>query len=301
MKIFGTTGREPGRDIQRFDYTHGDIVEQFKNAMLDRIGYAPETIIGDGHLHRVKDESGKLNGAYLLHLDVRAAGYFEDFKQGIKERWKMAGDFKPPTAEERRAFAIERQRQQAERKAEEKSRHEEAIKKAVYIWSRSTPVINHQYLVKKHVKTDGVRLYGDALVISIYDENKRLVNLQFINADGTKRFLSGGRKKGCFSVIGKPDASGIIQICEGWATGASLFEATGRLTVIALDAGNLEPVACVIRKLYPQSQIVICGDNDESGVGQKAARAAALACDGEYIIPPIVGQDFNDMLNSGVA
>ena len=80
--------------------TH-DVMNQFKNAMLDRIGYAPETTIGDGRLHRVKDESGKLNGAYALHLDGRPAGYFEDFKQGIKERWKMDGDIEPPTAAER--------------------------------------------------------------------------------------------------------------------------------------------------------------------------------------------------------
>jgi putative DNA primase/helicase len=57
----------------------------------------------------------------------------------------------------------------------------------------------------------------------------------------------------------------------------------------------------VIRKLYPASQIIICGDNDESGTGQKAARAAALAVTGKYIIPTIVGQDWNDALNSEVA
>ncbi len=107
-------------------------------------------------------------------------------------------------------------------------------------------------------------------------------------------------KKGCFSVIGKVESSNIIQICEGFATGASLHQETGHFTVIGLDAGNLEPVASTIRKLYPSSQIIICGDNDESGVGQKAARAAALAVTGKYLIPSIVGQDWNDALTMAV-
>jgi putative DNA primase/helicase len=96
-------------------------------------------------------------------------------------------------------------------------------------------------------------------------------------------------------VIGKP--SEIIQICEGWATGASLHQETEYFTVVALDAGNLEQAAIVIRKLYPAAEIIICGDNDASGVGQKAARAAALAVAGKYIIPPIDGYDWNDVLN----
>ena len=64
--------------------------EQFKNTMLDKIGYAPDVIIADGQLHRFKID-GKLNGWYSLHLDGRAAGSFGDWKQGIKERWKMEG------------------------------------------------------------------------------------------------------------------------------------------------------------------------------------------------------------------
>ena len=90
------------------------------------------------------------------------------------------------------------------------------------------------------------------------------------------------------------------KIVTHWATGASLHESTGRFTVVALDAGNLEMVALVFRCLYPNSRIVICGDNDESGVGQKAARAAAVAVGGKYILPVTVGHDWNDALNMEV-
>ena len=275
---------------------HHEAIESFKNAMLDNIGYAPNDIIGDGNLHRVKDNNGKLNGAYVLHLDSRAAGYFECFKQNIKQSWKADSKFQPLSTLQRRTFAIDRQRQEAERNAEEATKHKVAADKARYIWHRSPPATAHPYLNKKRVKTHGLRVCrNNTLIVPIYDETKTLVNLQFISETGGKIFLSGGRKKGCFSVIGKPGE--LIQICEGMATGASLYESTGHFTVVALDAGNLEPVAIVIRKFYPDSQIVICGDNDLSGVGQKAAKAAALAVGGKYILPAIVGCDWNDVLS----
>ncbi len=300
MEILGTTtaaNRGSSTHNQPFNYTHGDSVQQFKNAMLDAGIEAPEFIIGDGQLHRFKI-AGKLNGAYILHLDGKAAGYFQDFKQDIKQNFKADG-FQPLSLIQRRAFAIERQRQQAERNAEEAAKHKAAENKAGYIWSSSTPATDHPYLNKKRVKPHGLRLgRNNTLIVPIYDEFKTRVNLQFISETGGKMFLSGGKKKGCFSVIGK--TCEIIQICEGWATGASLYQSTGHFTVVALDAGNLEPVARVIRKLYPDSQLVICGDNDESGVGQKAARAAALAVGGKYILPTTMGHDFNDMLNMEV-
>ncbi|QOJ24692.1 MAG: toprim domain-containing protein [Gammaproteobacteria bacterium] len=104
----------------------------------------------------------------------------------------------------------------------------------------------------------------------------------------------GGRKRGCFHIIG--DLSDKILICEGFATGASLHEDSGQRVVIAFDAGNLLPVAKNIRDLSPESEIIICGDNDLSGVGQTKAREAALSIGGKILIPPIPGQDWNDVL-----
>jgi putative DNA primase/helicase len=197
----------------------------------------------------------------------------------------------PPTMKKQ----IEAARQQ--RQIEQQQRHDDAANKARHIWSNAKTVTEqnqHPYLVNKRIEPHGLRLHSGALVVPIYSEDRRLVNLQLINPDGEKRFLYGGRKKGCFAVIGK--AGQVIQICEGYATAASLHESTGHFTVVALDAGNLEAVAVIIRKLYPASQIIICGDNDESGVGQRAARAAALAVAGRYLIPEAIGQDWNDAL-----
>ena len=272
-----------------------NIIEQFKNAMLDNFINPPEAIIGDGHLHRFKID-GKLNGAYVLHMDGRAAGYFQDFKQGIKVNWKLAGEFKALTDAERKAFAIERQRQSEVRQTEEKARHDKAVEKAAYIWSRSTPVVNHHYLTKKEVQPHNVRCYRGSLVIPLYDENGALVSLQFIGDDGTKRMMKGGKAQGSCCFIS--DAADLkpgwtILICEGWATGASLYETTGFYTIVAFSSGNLTAVALQIRKHHPDNEIIICGDNDENGVGQRAAIEAALAINGSYVVPPTLG-DFND-------
>ena len=275
--------------------------EQFKTAMLEAGITPPDNIIGDGALHRFKID-GKLNGWYSLHLDGKAAGSFGDWKQGIKERWKLNGNFKPFTDAERKAFAIERQRQEDERQADEVAIHNAAANKAKYIWGRSTAVTEqsqHPYLIKKRIQPHGARLSRGALVIPIFNPDNQLVNLQFIDAEGGKRFLSGGKKKGCFSFIGKHADGQPIVICEGWATGASLHEHTRHFVIVGIDAGNLEPVAKAIRILAPAENIIIAGDNDLSGVGQKAARAAALAVGGKYILPAIPGHDFNDSLTMG--
>ncbi len=272
--------------------------EQFKTAMLDAGVMPPDNIIGDGVLHRFKID-GKLNGWYSLHLDGRSAGSFGDWRQGLTVIWKMPGNFKPLTDAERKAVAIERQRQEAGRIAEVNATHNATANKAKFIVSKSKPIIEqgqHPYLVKKRIQPHDARLSRDALVIPIFQADNQLVNLQFIDIEGNKRFLTGGRKKGCFAVIGKHVDGQPIVICEGWATGASLHEATGLFVVVALDAGNLEPVAKVVRNLYPMAEIVIAGDNDLSGVGQKAARAAALAVGGKYIIPATPGHDWNDSL-----
>lgn len=87
-------------------------------------------------------------------------------------------------------------------------------------------------------------------------------------------------------------------IAEGFATAASLHETTGNQTFISFDAGNLINVAKIVRVKNPDAEIIICGDNDENEVGQKAARSAALAVGGKYIIPVSVGQDWNDALNT---
>lgn len=134
------------------------------------------------------------------------------------------------------------------------------------------------------------------LAIPLADEFGEIVNLQLIAPDGTKKYLTGGKKQGCFAIIG--ELTDVILVAEGFATAATLFEQTGKMTVIAFDAGNLLVVATVIKRKYPQTDIIIAGDNDASGIGQAKANEAAVAVGGKLLIPPNAGQDWNDYTNA---
>lgn len=282
-------------------YTY-EIINQFKTAMTDAGIDPPIAIIGDGNLHRFHvegDKSGTKNGWYVLHLDGRPAGSFGHWRQKINETWHLESNSKSLNPAEKRAFAIELQRLKMERQTEETKRHDVAIKKAAYIWGRSTPVKQHQYTTKKGVKPYSARCYRGVLVIPVYDRTGGLVSLQFIGDDGTKRLLKGGKMQGSWCSIGKLIPGGMILICEGWATGASLYEATGYFVLIAFSAANLTAVAKLARQHHQDSKIIICADNDEKTAGNPGltyATQAALEVDARLAIPPIAG-DFNDYEN----
>jgi putative DNA primase/helicase len=284
-----------------------NIEQDFKDAAHSAGIPIVGSVIADGTLHRCHLDDQKpntKNGAYILHNDRNPAGWALDFTTGNSMTWRADGQRAKLSPADRAAIEAERQRREAERQ----EAHRTAADKARFIWSRSKPITDpsqHPYLVNKRIRPHGARL-------SVYQSRKSLViqimgasgltSLQFIEADGSKRFLPGGEIKGGFFGIGMADVKlaepGKILICEGFATGASLHEWFKQPVIVAFNAGNLEPVANRIRALYPNHEIIICGDNDESGVGQKAARVAALACGGRYLLPPVVGQDFNDAINA---
>ena len=159
----------------------------------------------------------------------------------------------------------------------------------------------HPYLKRKCVSA-GLAKYNpktDSLVVPLYDTDDKLWSLQYISADGEKRFMAGGRKKGCFCPFGTP--SDTIIICEGFATAATVYAASGEYTVAAMDAGNLEPVAMAIRSKYPNARILIAGDNDwekEPNVGAEYAANAAHTVGANVCMPDIHTpglSDFNDL------
>jgi putative DNA primase/helicase len=86
-----------------------------------------------------------------------------------------------------------------------------------------------------------VRQLNGALVVPARDAAGVLHTLQFIGADGGKRFLSGGRIAGCYYAMGR--VGNEVLVCEGFATAATVFMATGQATAAAFNCGNLQAVA----------------------------------------------------------
>lgn len=271
-------------------------INGFANAMRDAGVIPASTIIADGKLHRAHaegDKAGTLNLAYVLHLDGKPAGWWLHFSTGNTGKWTASGRREPMTQAMRQQIEYSREIRQKETEAN----HANAAQKAAWIWANAKACTEHPYLTRKRIKPYCIKLWGECLAIPLYGESGSIVNLQFIQPDGAKRFLTGGRKKECFFTIG--DFGDIVLICEGFATGASLHQDTGKAVMVAFDAGNLKPVAEVIWLKYPNAEIIIAGDNDESGAGQKSANEAALAVGGKVLIPPVEGMDWNDYVNSG--
>ena len=191
-----------------------------------------------------------------------------------------------------------------ERERTETERHEKARKIAAWIFDRAKLVTAHAYLDAKGVKASGdVRGYRGALVLPLRDTDGDLHSLQFIGVDGEKRFLSGGRVAGCcFTLADKPD--GALVICEGYATGASIFEATGFAMVCAMNCGNLLAVAKVTpRKIPSRAKSSFAADNDQftdGNPGVTKAEEAAKAIHAKLAAPQFADTstkptDFNDL------
>ena len=174
--------------------------------------------------------------------------------------------------------------------------------RAARIWDAAQPApADHPYLRRKQVGPHGLRCDSAGhLIVPLRDVEGVLHTIESITPAGEKRYLAGGAKAGHFCTIGGPlDGSGAFLICEGWATGASLHEATGLPVVAAMDAGNLGPVAEVLRRSYPDAAITIVADNDDKpgrdiNPGVTAATKAAVAIDARLAIPPVPG-DANDL------
>lgn len=225
------------------------------------------------------------------------------FHEAQKNGWRDDGTHQKPTPEE----IAERKRKAAERaakeKAEEAARHKEAQAEAARIWKDARPVKEHPYLASKGITgAYGAKEYNGALVLPVRDKGGAPHSLQFIDEKGEKRFLTGGRKRGCYFAIGKPD--GVLCIAEGFATAASIHEATGCAVAVAFDAGNLQPVAKALREKFPGLRLVLCADDDyrtEGNPGITKATEAARAVGGLLAVPdfganrPEKATDFNDL------
>ncbi|MDP2785043.1 MAG: toprim domain-containing protein [Sulfurimicrobium sp.] len=250
---------------------------------------AKADIDADGALHRFRvagDKSGSVNGWYVLHAAPVPAGAFGSWRTGESHTWR---DDAIKTASPAARAELRRQMQAAKaaRTEEEKRVRAAAQTKATKLWLMAKPAAgDHPYLERKRVKAWGLRQLNDMLLIPARDAAGQLHTLQFIGADGNKRFLTGGRIQGCYYAIGR--VRGAVMICEGYATAASIFEAAGHAAAVAFNAGNLGPVARAIRAKFPKLHIVICADNDVATPGNPGltrATEAARAVRGFVVAP----------------
>jgi phage/plasmid primase-like uncharacterized protein len=268
---------------------------------IDEAGLEPPNeIIMDGKIHRFNPDGKKNNksGWYIVYSDKIPAGAFGDWKTGLNQRWCV--DIGRPLSFDERVARDKRYEEAKRERERERKKLAESVQETVNeIWGNCAPAsAEHPYLKAKGIQPHGARVSGDGrLVLPLYNEKGELVTLQYIAPDGQKLYHTGGPTSGKFWTLG--EASKTIYLAEGYATAASIHEATGQAVVIAYNASNLINVAGLLREKYGQTQdVVIVGDNDESGTGQEAATKAGSKYGMKVIIPPIEG-DANDYVQDG--
>jgi len=269
-----------------------DMENKIRSAMVWRGIDPPDQIIIDSEIHRFgKDKSCW----YIFFQDGICAGTFGDWRTGETHNWceKLEREI---TQEEKEANQIRIEQAKIKRDAEKAIAQEEAKQKANKIWESSVAVTDHPYLTTKRISAHGIRASRDSLVIPLYNNSGEICSLQFIDKEGNKRFLSNGQVKDCYYRIGK--ANGNICIAEGFATAATIHQATGYAVIVAFNAGKLLDCAKFIRDRLPSANIIICADVDQNGIGIEKATLAAEAIDGIVVYPeglPEGKTDFNDL------
>ncbi|NDV12484.1 DUF927 domain-containing protein [Crenobacter sp. HX-7-9] len=202
--------------------------------------------------------------------------------------WQPSRPIAPPSPEELARIEDERAAARQEAEALQQAQREAAKAKAAKLWALGRDVsATHPYLVSKGTRPYGARQLRDMLLVPLRVDGE-LVNLQIISSDGSKRFLTGGQVKGTSLALGWQHDPQTVLLCEGWATGCTLQEATGLPVVVAFNAGNLKAVAeRMATSLAETLRVLVCGDTDTSGTGQEAASQAAaiLAPRGEVVLP----------------
>ena len=273
-----------------------------------------DNLVMDGKWRRVKvagDRGIETSGTYRGFTDGRPSGQLQNHRVHKNlVTWVAQGQALDEKARAKlRAEAADLYQKRDQELAETRK---QAAQTAQSMLKAAAPAPDtHPYLQNKQVAAHGLKLGEDGkLLMPLYNADGEVQSLQAITDGGQKRLLKGGQKGGGFYPI-DPEGKmangykGAILVAEGYATAASLHQATGLPTIAAVDAGNLKPVAEALQQKHPKAALVIAADNDhqrENNPGLTKATLAAKAVKGVAVAPKFTDAekadgltDFNDL------
>ncbi len=259
---------------------------------------------------RLRELTSKVGDVYI----VGAFGVWQGTDDGytkveLPRRDDKAGD-KPALSDEDLAAMREAQKAAAKKLASERAAETKtAARWAAAVWAHCAPCTEHEYTTRKAIKPHGLRVLVDlegitlpgiddsnwyrltkaigALVVPMHDANANVCGVQFIYPKGHERarkierdkefWPSGMAMGGTFGLIGHVNRAGFLLVAEGYATAASLHEATGQSVAYAFSANNLAKAAKLLRKVYPRLRLLFCADDDYLTAGNPGVTAAVNA------------------------
>ncbi|HIB6954201.1 TPA: DUF5710 domain-containing protein [Escherichia coli] len=298
---------------QEMSMDAGDPVTEFRQ-VLENAGLVlekdPEM---DGEIHRVPtrdDRRGSQSGAYKAYLDGRPSGWYRDYRSADNSptTWTFSrAENIDPLARLHLKASAQQNRDEKERKLQQQYNKQAGYARS---YLNGLPQATaHEYLTRKGIRAaPGVRLNNkNELVIPFSNGRGEIRSYQRIPVTGGKdaRILKGSEKSGNWFAFGTPENGRPLLFAEGYATAASLHEATGLPVLMTIDADNMINVAKNARKIWTDSPFVFCADNDHQrkiNKGVSSAKKAAASTHGEVIIPAFTEAekaqgltDFNDL------
>lgn len=194
--------------------------------------------------------------------------------------------------------------------------HDPKLKK---LWEKAQPVKSHPYCERKCIKpTKRIRQVSCEEIQVIFRWapwdltepllciplviGKHMVSMQFIDANGNKRFIKGHKTTGAYWYARTIRSDKPLGIAEGVATAISVETVNHFPVVAAMSCGNLLSVAKRMRDRFPTRLIYVLAD---VGNGEQEANEAAYKIGAQIAVPSFTDEmkksfkdgttsDFND-------
>lgn len=301
---------------------HQSALSMFIDAITAEGLTPPEEINTDGTLYRFSS-NGKLgdkSGYYVLHNNPNGilVGIFGCCRAGVQHTWSSTPR-SSLTLENKLIISkmLENSKTAIETTAKERQNYANTVVLAADAADNSHPYaklkgglsLKGLYWMKSIPRSeffDNPTLSGtldNVLIVPVKDAKEKLISLQAITGEGNKFFMSKGTTKGGMFVLeGETDT---VYVAEGYATAASIHEATSKTVVCAFNANNLLVVAPTTKEIFPNAVVVVAADNDAAkeaeGKGNKGKEIALKLFEEEniaYSMPKFEsvndGSDWND-------
>lgn len=273
-------------------------------AELQSAGLIVDELVFDNQLRRVPTiAKPKDKSAYYIGFVDGEAVHYGDWRTGLVATCSAR------TRKVTRADYLKVKKAQEVYKQEQLIKQKRSAEQCRELWLRakSNNVAEHPYAVKKQITPYNARIdRKNNILIPVLDKPGEISSLQSIDDVGNKSYKAEAKLKGCALMIGLLLEQTTVLVCEGYATGCSLHEATNLPVVVAFNAGNLAAVSKAMAKAHPTIKLVICADNDHQGqrktgvnVGLDKARMVAEQLNAMLLWPEFEpendGSDFNDI------
>lgn len=292
-----------------------DFLREYNLALPSRFGLRNNST-------RLIDLDNNTNSVFMTFYDEVSA---HDGKPFVRVYWyngkgqvffRIKGNYKPLSAKERE----KRDEEVAKRKAWiEEQRQAQAIRCRDEFFAVGVPLKFHKYLKNKNVfayyglrfatqtitETVGdethIRIAKGDMLIPIISLDKQFMSYQRIDEKGRKLLCRDGAKNLGFYPIGNWNTkTKKVLLCEGYATGATLREATNETVFVCFDVGNVMALARELKLKYPEIEVIICTDYDldKKQSGLINGLLIAIETGFKFIFPTTVcnGSDWNDLM-----